>query len=220
MLKCGMPEEKLAVFPGGVNSSFFLRQPARAAEWRERIIEDSGKYLVVYAGSLAKWKGIDVLIDAADRLSIAQFVIAGGTCNEAAPYKRILHDRNIRNVLFTGSLMQSDLVSLFQAADMLVYPQVSGVSAMRGSPLKSFEYLASGTPIVATLTPNLSHLKKDDLAVGLCPPDDPVAFANHIRYALDKFPRKMGGYSQNIEFARQFIWETRMESILRQAGIS
>jgi glycosyltransferase involved in cell wall biosynthesis len=215
MLQRGMLPEKICVVPNGVNRIFFSRQSERAEERRKNIIQGETRYMAVYAGALAPWKGIDILVDAATKLPEVRFVIAGGSDDEVKSWKKGLVEKKIANVNFLGGIQHSDLVSLCQAADIVVYPHRSGGPATHTSPLKFFEYLASGTPIVASDIPALADFKDRSLALEVCEPDSVEALARCLSGALSKFPRKAEGYQRNIEFAKQFTWEKRMKKVFQ-----
>ncbi|MFP4100867.1 glycosyltransferase, partial [Coleofasciculus sp.] len=83
------------------------------------------------------------------------------------------------------------------------------------SPLKFFEYLASGTPIVATEIPPLMEFKEANIIAGWCEPDHSTRYAQCLNQVLNNYPRKIDGYVEQINFARQFSWESRMAKIMK-----
>ena len=103
---------------------------------------------------------------------------------------------------------------LFRSADVLVHPHRSGEAANFTNPLKFFEYLASGTPIVATEIPPLIPFKSAKIAAGWCQPDNLTEFAQCLNYVRQTYPRKLKGHTENLSFARQFTWEERALKIM------
>ena len=213
MIQNGMPPGKILKLHNGVNRSFFTRQPEAAEAWREQLLGER-QYLVVYSGALYRFKGVDLLIDAARELPHIQFVLAGGSDFQVRAYRKQSAAGQAGNVTFLGHVTHERLVSLLQAADALVYPHCSGNAATLGSPLKFFEYLASGAPMVATEVPHVTEFKLSQLVIGWCPPDNVGQLARSIEHTLMTYPRRMEGYSASIQFARQFSWENRMSTIL------
>ncbi|OUL21681.1 glycosyl transferase family 1 [Nostoc sp. T09] len=215
LIESGMPPEKVVWLHNGFNHSFLLRQPEEAQAWRQELLKEQRKYLVVYSGALYPFKGIDVLIDAAKELPQIQFVITGGTESQVQDYQQIAKNKNIENVKFLGWILPRErLVSLFQAADLLAHPHCSGQSANFTNPVKFFQYMASGTPIVATEIPPLMEFKQSPLVAVWSEPDNPYKFAEAIQHALEAYPRKSEGYAASIDFAHQFSWENRITKIL------
>ena len=58
------------------------------------------------------------------------------------------------------------------------------------------------------------EFKTVNIAASWCKPDDSAKFVNCLLQALESYPRKAEGYEQQIAFARQFSWESRMEKIM------
>ncbi|BAY26889.1 group 1 glycosyl transferase [Calothrix sp. NIES-2100] len=215
LIEYGMPADKVVWLHNGFNQSFLVRQPQEAQAWRQELLTDECKYLVVYSGALYPFKGIDVLIDSAKELPEVQFVITGGTESQVQGYEQIVKNKHIENIKFLGWILPRErLVSLFQAADILAHPHCSGKSANFTNPVKFFQYMASGTPIVATEIPPLMEFKNSPLIATWSEPDNAHEFAQAIKYALEVYPRKIEGYAASIDFAHQFSWENRITKIL------
>jgi glycosyltransferase involved in cell wall biosynthesis len=214
MIKNGMPPEKVIKLHNGFNRLFMERQPEKAAEWRQKLLRDAHQKLVIYAGALQQFKGIDVLIDVAKEMPNVQFVCAGGKPTEVEYYQQLVQEKQIHNIKFLGYILHNDLASLLQAADILAHPHCSGKAATFTSPLKLFDYFASGTPIVATEIPSLTEFQNTRAIAAWCEPDNPNKFAESLQQVLETHPRKLEGYPDSIEFVKQFSWENRAAKIL------
>ncbi|HBE20148.1 MAG TPA: glycosyl transferase family 1 [Cyanobacteria bacterium UBA11149] len=215
LIQYGMPPEKVVWLDNGFEQLFLMRQPQEAEAWRKELLTDGQKQLVIYSGSLHGFKGIHILIDAAKELPEIQFALTGGTESQLQEYQEIIRTNNIHNVTFLGWILPKDrLISLLQAADVLVHPHCSGNAADFTNPVKFFQYMASGTPMVATEIGPLMRFKSSPIVAAWCPPDNPTELAQSIEYTLNTYPRKIEGYGESIKFARQFSWENRTEKIL------
>ncbi|MGL5065243.1 MAG: glycosyltransferase family 4 protein [Microcoleus sp.] len=210
----GMPPEKIITLHNGFNQLFLARQTAASQNWRQQLLTDKREYLAVYAGGLYQFKGVDMLVDAAKELPSIQFAIAGGDSSQVTAYQKLANDKQVNNIKFIGYLPQNRVASLLQAADVLTHPHCLTPAATFTSPLKFFDYMASGTPIVATEIASLMEFKSGNIAATWCAPDNPNLFVQSIRDCLAKYPRKVEGYSETIEFVKQFSWENRIEKIL------
>ncbi len=215
LIENGMPPEKVVWLNNGFEQSFLQREPENAEEWRRQLLGNEYKHLVVYSGALYPFKGINDLIDAAKELRNIQFAITGGTEEQVQAYQQLCREKNVENVKFLGWILpRQRLVSLFQAADVLAHPHRSGTAANFTNPVKFFQYMASGTPLVITEIPPLMVFKDSPLVAGWCAADNPRQLAECIQNVLEKYPRKIEGYTASIEFARQFSWEKRAAKIL------
>jgi glycosyltransferase involved in cell wall biosynthesis len=214
MIKNGMPPEKIVKLHLSYNQSFLTRQPEAAAEWRKKLLRDGRQYLVVYSGALYKFKGVDLLLDVAKDFPQVQFAFAGGNESQLKAYRQLVQDKQVQNATFLGYVQHEQLPSLLQAADILAHPHLSGQAATFTSPLKFFEYLSSGVPIVASEIPPLMEFKAANVVAGWCETDSVAAYSRALQQALETHPRKVDGYSEQIEFARQFSWESRLAKIM------
>lgn len=204
LIESGMPEHKIFSLHNGFGQSFLIREPEAAQEWRNRLLKNR-QQLVIYSGALYSFKGIDVLIDAAKNLPNVQFAVTGGTTEQVEHYRQSAKDKQVDNIDFLGWILpRSSLVSLLQAADILAHPHCSGHSASFTNPVKFFQYIAVGVPIVATEIEPLMEFKQSPIIGGWCEPDHPVKFAECIKKVLQQYPRKVEGYAENISFAQQF----------------
>ncbi|HLO51742.1 MAG TPA: glycosyltransferase family 4 protein [Kamptonema sp.] len=214
MIKNGMPTEKLIKLHNGFNQLFIVRNPEAAEAWRQQLLEGGGQYLVVYAGGLYPFKGVDMLLDVAKELPQIQFAIAGGNESQITAYKQLAKEKQVNNITFLGYLPQNQLASLLQAADILAHPHSLTAAATFTSPLKFFDYMASGTPIVATEIPSLTEFQSANIIATWCKPDNPAQLAQSIQKTLEAYPRRIEGYAETIDFVRQFSWENRITKIL------
>ncbi|MBD2606762.1 glycosyltransferase [Scytonema hofmannii FACHB-248] len=221
LIKYGMPEKKVIWLHNGFSQAFLQRQPEEAQAWRQELLVDGRKHLVVYSGALYRFKGIDDLIDAAKYLPEIQFAITGGKDSQVKEYQQIAQDKNVTNVKFLGWILPRErLVSLMQAADVLAHPHCSGEAADFTNPVKFFQYMATGTPIAVTEIPPLMEFKNTPLVAGWCEPDNPHKFAECIQQILEKYPRKVEGYTDSINFGKQFSWEDRIQKTLSYVDAS
>ncbi len=121
--------EKILVAPNGYDEAFFDVAPDRKTA-REQLGLDQHEKIVMYVGSTQPWKGVDIIAKLAERLPDIRFMIIGGDKKE--PYTR---------------------VPLFlKAADVLLAPYQGDDARVQQyfSPVKVFEYMASGTPMVVS----------------------------------------------------------------------
>jgi glycosyltransferase involved in cell wall biosynthesis len=214
MINNGMPAEKVVKLHNGFNRSFLIRHLDDAEQWRQKLLPGDRSSLIVYSGALYRFKGINVLIEAAKLMPHVQFVLAGGPNTQVSTYQELCRQMQVNNVKFLGFVPQNELASLLQAADVLAHPHCSGEAATFTSPLKLFDYMASGTPIVSTEIPPLMEFQSSNAVAGWCQPDNPQELAECLQSVLEHYPRKPEGYVQGTNFVQQFSWENRIARIL------
>jgi glycosyltransferase involved in cell wall biosynthesis len=172
---------------------------------------------VMYAGHLYPWKGVDVLIDAVASLPGVACTIVGGHPGEA-DLLRLEHRAaalGVRDrVRFTGMVRPSDVPAHLAAADVLVLPNTpSTVSERYTSPLKLFEYLAAGRPIVASDLPAVREVVRHGVDAWLVVPGDAAALAAGIAHVLAH--PDLAGRMADAGRARSaaFTWDSRAERL-------
>ena len=148
--RMGVPEEKIAIIPNGIDLSEYANLPPKGAFKRKFGIPEEKK-IILYLGRIHKTKGVDFLIKAYTHLinnrhcKDALLVIAGpddGFLNEAKALANVLgvHD----SIVFTGFISSEDKLKVLLDADVFVIPSFFGF------PMTFLEACAVGTPIVTT----------------------------------------------------------------------
>lgn len=133
-------------------------------------IPSSFKKLVVYAGTLEPYQGIDLLVDAVSHVVAAEpdigFIVVGGTDQQVTGFSRQAERLGISDyILFTGQVSQKTARAYSAMADVLVSPRSSGTN----TPLKIYEQLASGKPLVATNIYSHTQVLTEDVAFLVAP---------------------------------------------------
>jgi glycosyltransferase involved in cell wall biosynthesis len=210
----GVPADKVVTIANGFNGQFLLRQPQAAAGWRDRLLTPPHTHLVVYAGALYDFKGVDLLLAIAPQFPQVKFALAGGPAEQQRHYGDRIAQLGLTNVELLGFVEQGDLAPLLQAADALAHPHRLGQAATFTSPLKLFDYLASGTPIVASRIPSLADWPLAPQIAAWCEPDAPEAFAAALHQVLRDRPRPAKGFAPDTAALRPYSWEARIEAIL------
>ena len=135
-----------------------------------------GKRLVVYAGTLEPYQGIEILLKAFSRVVErdlnAFLLVAGGTKEQVDYYREMARRLGIEmQCLFTGRVPQSLARQYSSKATVLVSPRSQGTN----TPLKIYEQLASGIPLVATRIHSHTQVLDDSVAILVDPEPDDLA---------------------------------------------
>ena len=215
----GINRTKIIVQDSGVNQRALERVPERANAWRRSLLRNSKhKYLAVYAGGLQVERGIGHIINAALHMPDVMFAMAGGNRKDIGMWIQQAKEMNLSNVRFLSYLPQDQAIALQQAGDVALMTRQAGARGTITSPLKFFEYLASGTPALCATTPVLAAKNTEGLAVTWYDPTNEENLIPALRETFEKFPRRIDGYSQNIEYVYAYTWQERQKNILAFAG--
>jgi glycosyltransferase involved in cell wall biosynthesis len=137
----------------------------------------NNKKLIVYAGTLEPYQGVDILIQAFSKVlgnvSDSFLVIVGGSAEQVIQYSRLAESLGLNgHFRFTGRVPQGIAKKICEAAAVQTSPRSGGTN----TPLKVYEQLASGIPLVATRIYSHTQILKDDVAFLVEPnPDDMAA---------------------------------------------
>ncbi|MEK7581842.1 MAG: glycosyltransferase, partial [Patescibacteria group bacterium] len=192
LMKIGFKQENILVAPDGVDLEGFDIDMSKEVA-RDRIGLPLGKKIVMYAGHLFEWKGADTLLQVAKTYNLQPttynlfFVFVGGTEYDAEKFRQKARDMDLKNVLILGHKPHKNIPFFLKAADVLVLPNSAKeeMSKSYTSPLKMFEYMASGRPIVASDLPSLREVLNENNAV-FVKPDDPESLAEGIKKIFNK----------------------------------
>ncbi len=215
----GIPAEQVLVAPDGVDLAQF-DPPIERTEARRRLglpVEDK---VVCYTGHLFEWKGVYVLVDAALHLPDALFLIVGGMAEDRERLWTYVAERAIENVRLVAHVPPIEVPAYLFAADVLALPNSAreAISREYTSPLKMFEYMASGTPIVATDLPSVQEMLRHGENAVLVAPDDPAALAKGIRLVLETLGLGQRLAAQAHHDVAAWTWEQRAANILAFVG--
>lgn len=217
LIALGLDESAIRVEHDGYEPGRFAGRPDRAAARRELGLEPDA-FVVVYTGGLLEWKGVDVAIDAVRGLDRVQLLVAGGM---PADVERVrAHAQGAANVRIDGFQPPARVATYLAAADLGVVPNRSkpAISARYTSPLKVFEYLACGLPIVASDLPSLRDILVDGVTARLCVADDPRALRAVIQELEDDEASRAALAANGLEAALEHTWDARAERILEWMG--
>jgi glycosyltransferase involved in cell wall biosynthesis len=199
------PRGRLAVVPDGARIPDVDDVGLRQAH-------DAAGPVVGYAGHLYPWKGPDVLIEALGRLPGVRGLVVGGLAGEPDLDRiRALAGRLAPGrVTFAGQVDPPLVAGWLRQADVLVLPNTPGrVSAAYTSPLKLFEYMASGRPIVASDLPALREVLRPDGNAVLVEAGNAGALAAGLARVLGDAALAARLAAQAREDVREWTWDRR-----------
>ena len=173
----GFPEARgrVHVVPNGVDARRF--RPGLVPS----LPASAGVFTVGFVGSLKPWHGLPDLVAAFDRFHRqvpASRLLIVGDGPERARLSADLEERGLAGAAcLTGAVPPADVPALVASMDVAVAPYPR-LDACYFSPLKVYEYMAAGVPVVAGRTGQVAHLIRDGLDGLLYPPGEVEVLAS------------------------------------------
>ncbi len=221
----GVPAGKVLVLEDGVDLERFQIEDD-PGHWKRALGLDPARAYAVYSGHLYADKGIEVILEAAgllkERPNLA-FLLVGGNPEDRRRWRAECRRRGLANVSFTGFVPNAQVPGYLKAAACLLLPykpdqRHTVMDLHTTSPLKLFEYLAAGRPIVATGVPTVAKVLADGRDAWLAAPGDVQGFAAAVARAIDQ----PGAAAELARRARQeamaHSWTERCRRVLELAG--
>jgi glycosyltransferase involved in cell wall biosynthesis len=209
--------DKVEIVSAGVDTDIF--KPLSSEEVRKKYgLKD--KKTVVYVGSLSAWHGAEDLIEVATKLhEDIRFLMIGKNLEilgEKAKEKGVNS-----KFIFTGFVRHEEVPNYITAGDVAVAPyNPKGFKEMEKygfyfSPIKIFEYMACGKPVVASDLEIIRDIINENKCGLLAKPGDAEDFAEKIRMLLeDEALKKRMGENGRKAVIEKYTWDRVTKDIL------
>jgi len=174
-----------------------------------------------YTGGLRSGNGLQLILDMAYSFPEHSFHIVGGNEDDVIFWKS---KQKSTNVFWYGVQAPCLIENFLNSMDILLAPYQYGPKTGSGrdtyrwmSPLKIFEYMASGKPMIVSDFPVLREVLNDKISM-LVNPDDFLKWCEVIKQLIDNEQvRKEIGSFAFAEFVTNYTWQVRVKKVL--AGI-
>ena len=199
----------------GVNLENFKKVDVKIA--RTKLGLDLNKIYCTYSGRFTTMnieKGIPDIIKSTEYINDSRvtFLFIGGPMGSVTDYNKLIYnlDFNPEKFIFIDYQELETLNLYLNASDILLMPFPNTIHFSENmSPLKMFEYMAIGKPIVASDLPTITEVLNDEMAF-ICKPDDPKSIGDQILKAISE-PFKP---KSTIEEVKLYTWTNRAKQIL------
>ncbi len=208
----GVPAERVVVVPNGINRERFLK-PIDGGPVRARLGLADGLVLG-FTGFIRDWHGLDTAVDmlADERDRDLRLLIVGDGPGRAAVEQRARARGVEDRVVVTGVVQRAEVASFVAAFDVALQPAVVAYA----SPLKIFEYLALGRPVVAPDADNIREILEHGKTAMLFAPGDPQAFRDQVlALCVDaELRQRIGAAGRRLIDTRGLTWDDNAARLL------
>lgn len=218
-------EQLAQVAPDGIDLERYCDLPEPAAA--RLALVDEGKladlpensFTAGYTGHLYAGRGVELLLELAARLPQVHFLLVGGEAQDIQRVQAQAQAAGLANLHLTGFVPNAGLPRYQAACDTLLMPYQRQVSASSGgdiarylSPMKMFEYMASGRPILSSSLPVLREVLNENNAV-LLEPDNVFAWEQALIDLMQNPDRGAALAAQARRDVQRYTWIERARLI-------
>lgn len=204
----GAKNTRFCILPDGFDPA--LADAAR--EKFEQVGRQPGPPRVLYLGSLHPWKGVNTLVEAMAKVPPpTECWIAGGEPHRIEELKQQATQLGVADrIQFLGKIPPLERFDLIAQADICALPLTeTSIASRYTSPLKLFEYMAMGKPIVAADLPSIREVLSHGEEALLFS----VGAAEKMAVAIAKFVDDLSLCQRVGQLAKyrslEFSWEKR-----------
>ena len=226
----GFDDKMVTVVPDAVDLSMFEQLPSKGG-CRQRLGLPQDSAIVGYIGRFqtrGTEKGIPELLRAMAHLRSSTrrehlLLCVGGPMDAVPAYLEQAESLGLpaSALRFVDRVPNSEVPYWMRACDVTTIPWAwTEFSAYYTSPLKLFEYMAAGVPIVASRLPSLSEVLRHDENGWLVEPGDPLALAEGIDEVLSDRDRSASLARQAAIDVQRYSWSNRGAQILDALSLS
>ncbi len=224
-LELGIAPERIAVAHDGIRAERFAIEGDRDA-WREKFGWPREAFIAGYVGrfhTLGMDKGLTDLAEAVIALAgdqsdrPARLGLVGGPDSYVEQVRQRIESAGLppSTVLYAGQVPPADVPGYLRAFDVCAMPfPWTEHFAYYASPMKLFEYMASGSALLATDLPSTAEIVREGENGLLVPPSDVDALAGALRRLRDDPALATRIAARAGEDVKQYTWKARAVQIM------
>lgn len=216
----------IVVAHDAVDMARFVIPESREEARRQLGLPETGT-IVGYTGRLTPGKGVHTLLESALGASFTTCIVGGNPDDPSDLLYKYRDEYHSPEIIFVGHQPPAKIPLYLRAFDIVVAPftqepvsrftvngkvlpyDISGVM----SPLKIFEYMASGTPMIVSDLPVLREVLVPGETAIMVPPADPQALGQALDQLIQDTSRANGLSERARAAAYNYTWEARARNI-------
>lgn len=175
-----------------------------AAPPPECFSDSRGRKIIGYYGAIAEWFDLDLIRGIAQAEPDALILLVGNDTIAAAEAVK-----TIPNIVFTGEVPYHRLPYYLHAFDVCLLPFRVSPLTLATNPVKVYEYLAAGKPVVCTDLPEIAQF--GDLVYRAATHDSFIRIVSNCLHSVTAVDNTV--FQQRQEFAREQTWNHRVSTL-------
>jgi glycosyltransferase involved in cell wall biosynthesis len=213
LVSLGIPTDRIRVAHDGYDPEDFRERMPRE-EARKSLGVPADAFIAMYIGTFYPWKGVDLVVRSwAKTDARMHLVLVGGPEADARRLMDQVAASCASRIHFVATKEHREAVRRLSAADVALLTTSPNHEIGRSytSPLKQFEYLAAGLPILASDVPSSHEVL--DATVARFYPSSEAGFADALANAADDSAWRASASVAAKQVVRPYTWETRTRRI-------
>jgi glycosyltransferase involved in cell wall biosynthesis len=196
--------------PHGIDAQRFLKRHPLPSEYRS-----IPQPRVIYLGAIAEWMEWDILYELANRCLTFSFVFIGSmTATSQIARKKWSAIVELPNVYWLGPKNRDQVPAYLQHANIGIIPFSVGGLKQYSNPMKLYEYLASGLPVITTWPVwERLHIETALPMVTACTTQD---FEKALKELIDQYDHNSDYEQAGRVFAEKHSWQRRFSEAMEQ----
>ena len=215
-VRSGAARERVHVLPNGVDPTTFHPGP-RDSTLRRRLGLGAGP-VVGFVGGLRPWHGIELLPRLLERLAARRPDVTLAVVGDG-PLAGVLRDglgaRGLADrAVLLGSVPHDEVAAVVRELDLALAPYPEPAHEFYFSPLKLFEYMGCGVPVVASRIGQIAEIVRDGENGLLTAPGDLDELVGACERLLDdgELARRLGARAAD-DVAGRYTWDANAARI-------
>jgi len=213
IMKSRSSDQRDLLLINGVDTSLFSPTRDKRKSKRDLALPEHKK-IVGYVGTLDIMKRMDVLLEAFNRLHAVRtdiyFVIIG----DGPEFNNVREQRNRDGLqdclLLTGNIPHNTVPAYLQAFDLAIHHAANDYMC----PLKLFEYLAAGVPVIGPNTPAVKEVFEEGKHLFLCQPEA-TDIVQKIISCLDNLPQLDEMIQNGMALVKEkYTWQRNADTVI------
>ena len=214
LIKKGINKDKIMVIANGANIDLFkpVDDALTIKELQTRYNISENDNVIIFVGNLMRWHGVEYLIKSAPIVlktfpNTKLLIVGDGRIKRELISMTEKMDVSA-NFIFTGAVPYKSVPLCINVSDVCIAPFIRTRNDRLGlSPIKIYEYLACGKPVVASNIKGVGDLLDNSNSGIVVTPEDPTELANAIiKLCKDGQLRKKMGNNGRELVVNNYSW--------------
>jgi len=217
LINKGVDINKIHVIENGANTELFKPHADKKIlnELKNKLHINNDENVIIFVGNLAPWQGVEYIIYAAQQIleqnKKVKFLIVGDGVIKQNLMELCTELNLVNNFIFTGMVKYEDVPKYISISDIGVVPLATGRIC---SPMKLFEYLSSGIPVVASDNETIRNILTSDEGI-MVKSEDSTDLAIALMELLnnEKLRKQMGNNGRKLVM-ENYTWSNTAKQLM------